>query len=158
MSTMHLPRLPFAALSLLPLVLPASLSRGAEAIRAESTISHVTIYVDRAIVTRTAAVELPEGTQEILFAALPASLDPDLLQVSGEGEAEAMILEVRAVAAQLPVPANARLKELHEQLRALQGEMRTLNDRGGVLQAQRDFLERVKVAATTPPGKERSRT
>jgi uncharacterized protein (TIGR02231 family) len=141
----------------MPLLLPglgATALCGAEPIRAESSISHVTVYIDRAIVTRDAAVELPVGTQEVLFAGLPVSLDPDLLQVAGDGEAEVMILEVRAVDAQLAVPANARLKELQEQVRTLQGELRTLNDRSGVLQARRDFLERVKVAATTPPGKD----
>ncbi len=149
---MHLRRLSWFALpaALIPLVAASA----ADAIKAESDITAVTVYVDRAIVTRTAHVELPEGTQEIQFAALPASLNPDLIQVSGTGAAEAMILEVRAVAAQVPVPANARHQELQKQLHGIQAEMRTLTDKAGVLQAQRDFLDRMKVAATTAPGKD----
>jgi uncharacterized protein (TIGR02231 family) len=123
-------------------------------IDAQSTISAVTVYVDRAIVSRTARVELAEGPQEIRFTGLPASLDPDLLQVSGAGAAEAMILEVRAIAAQLAAPANPRLKELQEQLRAVDAELRVLTDREAALKLERDFLERIKIAATTPPGKD----
>lgn len=151
---MHLSRPLTAVLSLMLLPLITTATRGAEPIRAESTISHVTVYTDRAIVTRTTHVELPVGTQEILFAGLPASLNPDLLQVTGAGDAGVMIMEVRANAAQLAMPANARLQELQNQLRAIQGELRTLTDRGATLLAQRDFLERMKVAATTPPGKD----
>jgi uncharacterized protein (TIGR02231 family) len=132
-------------------LLPVASAYAAGPIKAESTIAAVTVYVDRAIVTRTATVELPEGTQEILFAALPDSLDPDLLQVSGSGTAEAMILEVRAVADQLEAPANPRLKELQEQLRTIQAELRVLTDRDAALKLERALLERITIAATTPP-------
>lgn len=148
---MHTRRSLFAVAALL---WPTALVPAAEPVAAESKIAAVTVYGDRAIVTRTAQVNLAVGSQDILFARLPDSLDPDLLQVSGAGTAEATILEVRAVAAQLADAANPRLKELQGQLRAIQAELRTLNDRGSALQLERDFLERIKVAATTPPGKD----
>lgn len=137
----------------LPLVglwlLSAAVGRAAEPIVADSTITAVAVYADRAVVTRTAHVDLPAGSQVVLFRNLPASVDPDLLQVAAEGDAEVTILEVRAVPAQLEGPADARLRALQTQLREIQAELRALDDRAAVVQAHRDFLERIKVAATT---------
>jgi uncharacterized protein (TIGR02231 family) len=140
--------------SLLPLLLaPATMS--AAPIAADSAIRAVTVYADRAIVTREAQVALPVGTQEVLFAGLPESLDPDLLQVSGEGSAKATILDVRAVKTQLEAAANPRLKDLLAQSRALQTTLRQLNDRGTLLQQERDYLEKIKAATVAPlQGKE----
>lgn len=132
----------------------AAAGRAAAPIAAESKITGVTVYADRAIVTREATVQLAAGPQEVVFNGLPASLDPDLLQVSGEGGAQATILDVTAATAQLEVAANPRLKELQDQLRALQDDARTAGDRVAVLQQQRDYLERIKAATTTPPGKD----
>jgi uncharacterized protein (TIGR02231 family) len=121
-------------------------------VAANSRISTVTVYGEGAIVTREAEVALATGLQEILFAGLPASLDPDLLQVSGSGTAQATILDVTATDAQLESPANARLKELRAQARTIQDELRTLADRASVLKAQQDYYERIKQATVQPQG------
>ncbi len=134
---------------LVPVVVPTLV--GAAPIPADSSITGVTVYVDRAIVTREAAVDLPAGAQEVVFAGLPDSLDPDLLQVSGTGEAEAAILDVRAEAVQLELAANPRLAALLEQARTLAAELRRVTDRATVVQQKRDYLERIKTATVTPP-------
>lgn len=128
-----------------------TLSLKGQSITADSAISDVTVYVDRAIVTRTAEVELPTGVQQVIFPGLPAALNPNLLQVSGSGTATASILEVRAVAAQLDALANPRLQQLRQQAHDLQFELRKLKDRTSVVQQERDFYERLKNAITSPP-------
>jgi len=127
---------------------------GAAPVPATSRISTVTVYGQGALVTRVAEVALATGTQEILFAGLPDSIDPDLIQVSGSGTAEATILDVRADSTQLEAPANTRLRELRDQARAIREELRTLNDRGTVLKARQDYLERIKQASVAPRGGE----
>ena len=132
------------------LVALASSSLPGAPIPAASRITGVTVYGRGALVTRHAEVTVEAGTQDVLFAGLPASLDPKLLQVSGSGSAQAMILDVTASDAQLEAPANARLKELRAQARAIQDELRGLQDRATVLKAQHDYFERIKQATVTP--------
>lgn len=121
----------------------------AESIDTDSSISNVTVYTDRAIVTRVARIEVDAGTQEVLFPGLPATLDPDLLQVSGSGSADAAILEVRATPTQLQAASNPRLQELLNQTKELQTELRRLKDDSEILQQRRDYFEKIKVATVT---------
>ena len=140
---------------LLPLCVIAALlpgTLGAAPIPANSKITTVTVYGRGALVTREAEVALATGMQEILFTGLPASLDADLLQVSGSGTAQVTILDVTATPAQLETPANARLKELHAQARAITDEIRTLDDRSALLKGQQDYYERIKQATVQPQG------
>ena len=55
----------------------------------DSAITAVTVYTDRAVVTRTGQVELPGGVSELQFVNLPQALNEHSLQVSGKGTAQA---------------------------------------------------------------------
>lgn len=120
----------------------------------DSKISAVTVYTDRAVVTRSATVGLTGGTIELTFANLPQALDERSLQVSGRGTAQALILDVSAKQTYVDFTPNARVKELEDQLRGLGRQMRSLDDRGGVLQAQTAMLERMEAALFAPPTKD----
>ena len=61
----------------------AALPAFAATIPAKSNITAVTVYTDRAVVTRTATVDLAVGTHEIVFEGLPATLGDNSLQASG---------------------------------------------------------------------------
>ncbi|MGH8020223.1 MAG: mucoidy inhibitor MuiA family protein [Opitutaceae bacterium] len=126
----------------------------AEPQTANSAITKVTVYADRAIINRVANVELAAGSQEVVFSQLPHTLDEDLLHVSGNGTATASILDVRAESTQLEAAANPRLAALREQARAIEAGLRALNDRSTVLQEQRDYLDQIKTATVTPPSTE----
>ena len=119
-----------------------------------STISAVTVYTDRAVVTRTATVELAGGTAELVFANLPDALNERSLQVSGKGTAQALILDVSAKQTFVDFTPNARVKELEDQLKGLQKLMRGLDDRNGVIQAQGTMLDRMEAALFAPPTKD----
>ena len=97
---------------------------------AESRITAATVYADRAVVTRLATVELAAGEHAIAFERLPAGLLDQSLQASGRGTAGATILDVNAQTAYVDFTPNARVQELEEQLRGLQKQQRTLDDRG----------------------------
>lgn len=120
----------------------------------DSTISAVTVYTDRAVVTRTATTELAGGTVELVFANLPESLDDRSLQVSGRGTAQALILDVSARRTYVDFTPNARVKDLEDQLKALGKQVRTLDDRGGILNAQGAMLDRMEAALFAPPTKD----
>lgn len=132
----------FAAASLLP------------AAAVDSTIAAVTVYTDRAVVTRTATVELTAGTTELVFSNLPQALQDRSLQVSGKGTAQATILDVGARQTYVDFAANPRVKELEDQLRGLNQQVRGVDDSSGVLNAQAAMLERMEVALFAAPTKE----
>lgn len=119
-----------------------------------STISAVTVYTDRAVVTRSATVELPAGTTELVFANLPQALNEHSLQVSGRGTAQALILDVGAKQTYVDFTPNARVKELEDQLKGLTKQMRGLNDQANLLNTQQAMLDRMEAALFAPPTKD----
>jgi uncharacterized protein (TIGR02231 family) len=133
-------------LSLIPPVLSAA--------PVDSHISAVTVYTDRAVVTRSATVDLTGGVAELVFANLPEAIDDHSLQVSGKGTATATILDVSAKRTYVDFTPNARVKDLEDQLKALAKQMRVLNDRTTVLQNQSAMLDQMKAALFAPPAKE----
>ena len=119
-----------------------------------STISAVTVYTDRAVVTRSATVDLTGGIAELVFPNLPESLNDQSLQVSGKGTAAATILDVSAKRTFVDFTPNARVKELEDQLRGLGKQMRGIEDRGNLLNAQAATLDRMETALFAPPTKD----
>lgn len=120
----------------------------------DSRISAVTVYQDRAVVTRTATVQLGGGTAELVFANLPQSLNEQSLQVSGRGTAQASILDVSAKQTYVDYTPDARVKELEDQLKALGKQMRGLDDRHNLLNSQSATLDRMEAALFAPPTKD----
>lgn len=120
----------------------------------DSRISAVTVYQDRAVVTRSATVQLTGGTTELVFANLPQALNEQSLQVSGKGTAQATILDVSAKQTFVDYTPNARVKELEDQLRALGKESRGIDDRQNLLNASSATLDRMEAALFTPPAKD----
>jgi len=114
----------------------------------DSHISAATVYADRAIVTRVAELDLAQGEHALVFGGLPASLVDQSLQVSGRGTAAVTILDVNAQTAYVDFTPNARVQDLEEQIRGLQKQNRTLDDRKVVLNEERDYVKRMLVAAT----------
>ena len=114
----------------------------------DSRISAATVYLDRAVITRTAMVELAAGEHAIVFERLPAALLDQSLQASGRGTAASTILDVNAQTAYVDFTPNVRVQELEDQIRGLQKQQRTLDDRGVILGEQREFVKRMLLAST----------
>jgi uncharacterized protein (TIGR02231 family) len=118
-------------------------------IEAASRVTSVTIFRDRARVTREAALVLPAGDQRVTFRGLPLVLEPDSARVSGHGTAGIVIrgLELRREEAQVqPVPDAA----------AIQAEIDDLEHRRALEQERlksldflRDLLTQFRAALPT---------
>ncbi|HEY5551919.1 MAG TPA: mucoidy inhibitor MuiA family protein [Opitutaceae bacterium] len=132
----------------------AMLAGTASAAPLQSTITAATVYLDRAVVTRTGVIELAPGEHELVLADLPASLLDQSLIVSGRGTARATILDVGARTRWLDFTPNDRVRELEEQLKALGRDMRLLDDRTGLLDRQLALMQSISNTATKPPGEE----
>ncbi len=120
------------------LLLPAQ--SFAEELKATSSITAVTVYADRASVTRTAVVELPAGANTITFDGLPVSLLADSLRSEGQSTGDVVLgaIESRVVSsAELAAP---RERELNAKLQGLQDQRTMLNADQQALQQKQQFL------------------
>ncbi len=70
------------------LLVTAPLSAEAKDITAYSAITAVTVYSNRATVTRTATVDVPAGAHTVLFEGLPQNISGDSLRVEGSATAD----------------------------------------------------------------------
>lgn len=119
---------------------------------ADSRISAVTVYTDRAIVTRTATLQLPAGQHEIALEQLPLRIDDNSLQASLSASAAATLLDVSSAPQVSPPSQDNRLQQLDAQLRDIERQEREISDRGSVLENQKQFLADIQ-ARSTKPGK-----
>lgn len=133
----------------------AAFALRAAPLTAESHIAAVTVYLDRAVVTRSATLDLAAtGVAEVTFEKLPAALLDQSLQVAGHGTAQATILDVTARATYIDFTPNERVKTLEDELRDLQRQHRVFTDRATLLKAQELSLGRLEAAATAAPVKD----
>ena len=108
-----------------------------------STISTVTVYNDRALVTRIANENFAVDRYNVRIPGLPLLLNDQSVRVSGKGSATAKILEVRVETAMLDSIPDARVKNLQEKLKSAKDEMRKIDDRAKVISQQREFLTKM---------------
>jgi uncharacterized protein (TIGR02231 family) len=136
-------------------------------VAATSSISAVTVYADRAVVTRTARVELPAGVSEVVFETLPDTIVDASLQVSAgvrpraggsapivpgpvAAAATATILDVSARVTYTEASPDPREKALEDDLLALRKADRVLADDGRVLARRRELLGQIEGVALAP--------
>lgn len=129
-------------LQLPTLALSADLKR----IPTPSRITAVTVYADRALTSRSATLNLKSGSHLISFDNLPALILDDSVRIDGKGSAAATIagLEIRRVF--LEQSGEQRVKELDEEIRALERRSGALEARKTGISAQKAFLESIRVA------------
>jgi len=128
----------------------------AAATQLNTTISAVTVYNDRAIVTRTARAEVQAGLNELHIEGLPASLIDDSLQAAATGTADATLLDITARQTFVATTPDPRRAAIEDALTSLREEERSLNDRAALLKSHRDLLDRLQNSAVTITGGERA--
>jgi uncharacterized protein (TIGR02231 family) len=101
---------------------------------APSEITAVTVFADRAEVTRTLTAEVPAGASEVAFTGLPMTLAPESLRVAGESRGAAVTLG--AIASE--VVTSRDLTDAREQ--ALTATLEGLEDTAALLDAQEEGL------------------
>ncbi|MDQ3931202.1 MAG: mucoidy inhibitor MuiA family protein, partial [Chloroflexota bacterium] len=119
----------------------------------ESRIAEVTVYTDRARVTRWGSVKLQAGEQRVTIENLPVTLQDDSVRAGGRG-AGVRILGVEVVRQFVTEAPEANVAELQKQLEALQDQDTALADEDAAIGAQLEFLKtlRESTASTLPRG------
>ncbi|MRH92696.1 mucoidy inhibitor MuiA family protein [Nocardia sp. SYP-A9097] len=107
----------------------------------DTVITAVTVYPDRARVTRSGKVDIPEGEHRIRVAPLPLRLLRDSIRVAGQGDVT--VLGVDIGTERQPDTADEQVAELEGRIRELEAAMSALADTDRAAEARIVFLERL---------------
>jgi len=107
---------------------------------AEAPIKAVTVFPDRAEVTRVIDASLPAGATTLVIGNLPASLLPESVRVSGEGVDGVVIGSVETKPVYEEAAVSALERRLRSEIEALQDRRNGASDRIASLQVQLDFI------------------
>lgn len=110
----------------------------------QSRIESVTVYSDRAMVTRTAETNLSAGDALLVFTGLPASLDDNSLQVWGVGSAKATLEGISLEMEPPPAVPEGRVAELENKLIELKDNKKLLENKRKACDARIILLTGVK--------------
>ncbi|MDH3473256.1 MAG: mucoidy inhibitor MuiA family protein [Rhodospirillales bacterium] len=132
------------------LVFLAPALAGAAVVETGGKIEAVTVFTDRAEVTRTLRVSLPAGESTVQVPGLPAGLIEQSLRVRGLGDGDFLIGSVRSKKQFAEQVVQDKERRLNEEIEALQDRRRALVDRIAAFKVQLDFIAKI--------GKEAPRT
>ncbi|MDF1562859.1 MAG: mucoidy inhibitor MuiA family protein [Deltaproteobacteria bacterium] len=134
-------RLTLGALLALPcLALAATLPTS----ELETRISAVTVFADRAQVTRTAPLRLDAEVKEVVVRGLPGWIDPESVRAGLAPAAAGEILDVRVEKSFLVEATDASVKAAEESLREISDRLEDLQDEEAVLRAEIAQLEALR--------------
>jgi uncharacterized protein (TIGR02231 family) len=114
----------------------------------------VTVFPDRAGITRRAALDLPEGAHAVEIGPLPSGVEPDSVSAKGAGKAEVVLYGARLVTRQLETAQDPAVKALEEQIRAATGQQQRLRNTQAVLEQEREYLGSIRAASSEQIGKD----
>ncbi|MBE9186864.1 mucoidy inhibitor MuiA family protein [Microcoleus sp. LEGE 07076] len=107
----------------------------------ESQISEVTLYTDRALITRRGTVALTGNERELAIASLPATLETESVRATGAGTVAVRLLGVRTETVFSSEPTGDRIAELTQQIQELETQKRAIKDQIASRKIQLKFVE-----------------
>ena len=126
------------------LSLPALAYPGPATLKVDSRPVRVSVYPDRALVTRKASLKLTPGDYKVEFPDLPGSLMADSVRVTGKGSAKARIGTVETRSVYLEASASDEVRRLQDELQRLTDEDNSLSDAYAIANRQRDFYQAIQ--------------
>ncbi|WP_239124152.1 mucoidy inhibitor MuiA family protein [Rhizocola hellebori] len=109
----------------------------------EAPIVAVTVFPDRARITRRGTVSLTEGEHRVRSGALPMGLLHDSVRVAGIGAATVLGVDVKT--RRRPQSSDAQVAELDDRIREIQESIDELVDADAVATGRERFLGRVAI-------------
>jgi len=107
----------------------------------DSTVSSVTVYTDRAQVTRTATIQCSSGEHTCVFEDLPETIEEKSIQISGDGGA--ILKNVGFKQVYFSETPNIDAKKLQLELQAIMDEIAETNDRMVQIDKEKSFIEAI---------------
>ncbi|RCJ17923.1 hypothetical protein A6S26_29855 [Nostoc sp. ATCC 43529] len=116
----------------------------------ESEIVAVTVYADRALVTRRGVVSLTGIERELLITPVPVTLETESVRVSGTGTVGVRLLGVSSDRIYTTEPVVERVAHLTRQIQQLEAEKRHLQAQIDALALQSSFIEGLREKTEEP--------
>src|SRR5205085_4935710 len=113
----------------------------------QSKTIEVSVFPDRARVTRRGTLAVPAGVQTIELADLPLSLVPDSVRAAGGGSADSVLLGVNTRRAYYSETPSDNLRNLEQQLERLQDQDKALADQAVAIDVQLTFVKNLAAQA-----------
>ncbi|NDJ20775.1 mucoidy inhibitor MuiA family protein [Nostoc sp. B(2019)] len=107
----------------------------------QSQIVAVTVYTDKALVTRRSVVSLTGLERELVISSLPVTIETDSVRVSGVGTVGVRLLGVSSDRIYTTEPVAERVAQLTRQIQQLEAEKRHLQAQVDALVLQSNFIE-----------------
>lgn len=114
-------------------------------IAAESQITAVTVFPDRAQVTRLIELPLPQGDSTVVISGLPANLLGESLRVEGEGDTRLLLGAVESRTRFGREATQEEERRLKAEIEALSDRRRLITDRIAALKFKQGVIEAVGV-------------
>lgn len=106
----------------------------------QTAVSSVTLYPDRARVTRTGTVDVTPEIRHLFIEELPLTMDIDSVRVAGQGTAKVRILGVDVRQRNYTVTPASNIQALEEQIETLLDELKAIEDEKTSWNAQAHYL------------------
>lgn len=107
----------------------------------ETQITAVTVYTDRALVTRQGHINLTGTERELTVSNLPTTLDPASIRVSGKGSVAVKLQGVTVDRQYTIAPVADRIAQLTAQIEQLGADKRRLQSQIDTLKLQSNFVQ-----------------
>lgn len=111
-------------------------------ITVKSKISAVTIFMDRALITRTAALTPTPGDYQLLFDDLPENIISQSLQVDGKGDFLLKQFQYREKTTS-DDSGTKKIAELRSRIKTLQFQIKEMDDKIQQSEKETEFFERI---------------
>ena len=113
----------------------------------DSKISEVTVYADRARVTREVTLDLPAKADRFSFAKLPSWIDEGSVRVSLKPKATAKgdVLDVQVRRTYLTAASDEEVRKAQDAVQELTDQMNELSDKQKVIEQRRKHIESIRV-------------
>jgi len=106
-----------------------------------SLIETVTVYQNRAMVSRSLSRDFVPGLYTIKFSDLPALLLEESVRASGRGTAAAKILDIRVAKELMTESSQESLRNLEKKIQEVDSQIQEINDRLEILNKKMDFIK-----------------
>ena len=126
----------------------------AKTIDAESRITAVTVFPDRAGITRSTSLELSKDPYTVTIGHLSGFIEPDSVSAKGAGEAQVTLYGVRLVTVQLETAQDPKVKELQDAVQDAMREQQQWRNLKQVLEQERTYLASIQAASSQQIGKD----
>lgn len=107
----------------------------------DTKITEVTVYPDRARVTRRGTITLTGTEQELTVLQLPGTLETESVRARGSGTVAVRLLGVRTEKVFVTEPTQQRLRQLTQRIRQLEAQKSKLQDQLASRRLQLKFVE-----------------